>query len=521
MQTMHDYFNWEVSCHLRCFHSFEQSLIYNRKPLTLLSTIFQEMLGKTRIFISNAKPYLFTTAQNNVRKSVGHMVVLRELENKVNAIMGVICPETQTGLLPNLPLFFLRECQESVLAYLKSNIRLPFSSTETLIQYYRTTENELEGNLEGLYQARVQLAYAYHLLADRLNEDELLEKNEFEECFGGSTELKGAMSYARIMQELSLFVPLERKEVFKFLSDRIMWLEAFALKTTFLLKVKKQDSWDAQQNYLLDLFDMLEQRKIADDFYRLYRLSKHELSIAEWALLNEISHDVLDMIKGLAIGSRGIFCAGTKDHIVIVQVERSEEDAFLYTLFNTGDGSDLFTCFNGELEQFVRPLIFRGLNRRNLSYDFIEKLFKFSLDKEATIEAFYTFHLEKLTKEANGYVDYESAKLVRSTSLGICSYHTLDAWIDSYLTPSEMIEKEKIKVQRALEKQNQVIDYLQKEVAKNLNTDELPEIDYLLTKALQLKSLYEGYQAKLTNGSQLKEFEQKHLMIYQAFEQSA
>lgn len=521
MQTMHDYFNWEVDCHLKYFHSFEQSLIYNRKPFSFLSTTFQEMLNKTKIFITNIKPYLVKTAQNNARKSVGHVVVLRELENKVNAIMGLIYPETQTGLLPNLPLFFLRECQEIVVANLKSNIRLPFSSTETLIQYYRTIENELEGKLEGLYQARGQLTYAYHLLADRLNEDELLEKNGFEECFGGSTELKGAMSYVRIMHELSLFVPLERKELFKFLSDRIMWLEAFALKTTFLLKVQKQDSWDAQQNYLLDLFDVLEQRKVADEFYRLYRLSKHGLPIAEWALLNEISHDVLDMIKELTIGDRGIFCAGTKDHIVIVQVERSEEDAFLYTLFNTGYGSDLFACFSGELEQFVRPLIFRGLNRRNLNYDFIEKLFKFSLDKEATIEAFYAFHLEKLTKEANGYIDDESTELVRSTSLGTCAYHTLDAWIDSYLTPSEMIEKEKIKVRRALEKQNQVADYLQKEALKNLSTDELPEIDYLLNKALQLKNLYESYQARLANGSQLKEFEQKRLMIYQAFEQSA
>ncbi|CUI17686.1 Conserved hypothetical protein [Candidatus Protochlamydia naegleriophila] len=513
-QTMDDYFNCEAGRYLSNFHSFEQSLISNRESFPFLCTLFNEMLGKTKVFIANAKPYLVATAQKNAVKSIRHVVAVRELERKANAIMGRICPATQSALLPNLPLFFLSECQETIVAHLKSANRLPFYSINALIEYHAEIESELEGEIEDLYQATVKLRFAYHLLADRLDEDDLLEKSELELCFGGSSEFKGALSYAKILHELYLSASLERKELFKFLLDRIMWVKATALKTCFFLTMEKNNSLDAQQTYFADLLDVLEQRKPVEDFYRFYQLATFECPVVEWVILNEICHDVLDMIKGIAKGDKGIFCAGTKDHFVLAQVERSEEDEIVYTLFNTGEGSDLFMRLSGALETFVRPVRFRGLSRDVFTYDFIEKLLKFSIDKETTIESFYAFHLERF-KEV-GYIDCESAELIRSTPLGTCAYNTFDAWIDSYLTPSEIIKKEKTKVQTALEKQNQVIDFLQKKVWKSADSS---ESDYLLKKALQLKDLYEIYQAKLADGSQLKELEQRRTTI-QAFEQS-
>lgn len=443
--------------------------------------------------------------------SISRIVLLGNIEQKVQGIRELIQPLSffplkkktcvLTKLDEHLPL--LKTNVQKIMSSVIGAYRLPFGSFGAWDDYYYSVENSLNGETRNLHQLQAKHIEIFHLLADQF--DEAGVKSVDAHTLAGSYELHATISYSRILSEL-LTVSSVRKEVVQFLLDRVNEAKQIALKTTYLNFMEKNKSLDSRQAYFSDLHKLVYdgQYFTLDRLNQIYKLSLNNCPIPVEVVLGDVCHDLVKMIADVKPGDKRIFCAGTAYHQVLIEMECNEEQEFFYTIFNTGEGSeiDLEINIDSEDEEFTKPRTYRGLKRETFNYEFFEKLLMYSVDKSATIEDFYNFHFSQLITQARGVFDHEYAPIIRSQYFEICTYAVLDEWINSYLQEEEITEKERIKVDQALRKQNQAISTIfssavkRKSSAHGIVRKESKQPD-MLKQALRLKELCEEYQNHL------------------------
>lgn len=496
-------FNESFKSIIGTLNEIEYSLEFERSFFLSSRKDFNQVLLEIPSLLAN----LQCSSKETLENRVALIVLFGKIEAKIISIKGLIYPVTKKeysfrqidGTLP-----LLQDRIRLLAADLTCSHRLPFEVDEPLKKYYAKVEQEVCGKTVSFSQANVKVTDVFHLVADKLNKEDVdeIQPSRLE----GSFELHATLSYSHILRQL-LLVPGVRKEAVQFLLDQVNGAKEIALKTTYISMMEENNSPDALQAYFSNLLKLLYDNNSSTlkQFNASHQLSLNNCSVPAAVVLADVCHDLVEMVAQIQSGDKRIFCIGTAHHQVLIQMERVEKDEWIYTIINTGDGSEIDQIEEGDLDAFARPRVYRGLNRGVFTYHFFEKLLSHNYDQKATVEDFYAFHFTKLIEEANGYFDDERASLVKLQNFGICTYAVLDVWIDSYLNQAEIIEKERIKVDIALNKQAKAVEIMRETVAKKKSlkmpnqSKRIKQAPSLLTQGLQLKALCEIYQEDLNS----------------------
>ncbi len=512
-------------------HAVKSELKYENKFSQKTRRNFESTLEKIKTLVAEARPYLLETSSQDYLKASTRAIQLEKIENKLTKIKDLI--NAVTGKY----LFFkvinkdviptIQRMRSEMFGDIKRAHRLPFQPGHVWERYRLRVEKELNSDLletdlsqqiEGIQILQKDI---FHLLADQFQRTELNQLDTIN--LGGSFELQALLSHSQILSLLIQTVDDEsRLKVLNTLLAQLNGALEIALKTTYTYRTHVNQPWDTLHLYLKKLAEIEKLRasgkkalasKAETEFKHSYSLSLSSCDIPKDILVNDICHDILDKIRRIAPGELEIFNLGTANHSVLIQVKNKGKGDYQYTIFNTGDGIDNHSWLRNESNvKIVKPLVIDNLSLNALSYEFIEKLVKFSVTRYTKVNDFYELHIDHLIKKNGGVRKIEAKGIPQQKSV-TCSYSVVEGWINTHLTQDEILKKEELKVSLAIKKQDRIIEVLesgeknQSRMSLLIKTSDKVSVlrpvyfspeKKLLLESKKLKELTESYQEKLT-----------------------
>lgn len=401
-------------------------------------------------------------------------VKLKKLHQKIDLMRSKII-----NVCPKKP-YFARKIKSQVLPLIDAKLnelRLKITSQERLPFDAGLKREEFHKNVKEILllqntedQSRVAKEY-FHFLADRVNQKKLKTINL--DDYSGNLEIYSLESW---MQILSDFIK-EGNSSDKIKGEKILSIMAKSLNFT----VKSSYAYDSDYTYVkdeqneLNYFENLmkssfPKEKLAslpdekrEEFLKKFQLET-ENSVPRMILINEIAWDLVDAVKQLQTGESLLLPVGTSKHSIVVQLScikaslDSEEGNYQYKIFNTGTGVYMHHQSDSSLK-FAYPLIFEDLKGRVFSNSFFAEIVRMSLE-ETDVSHFYALHEKHLEKEGNGIKHKNKGSLYFIQKNEICSYASVCAWINSFLTKKQQKKLELIKTKIAIRKQTEVVKSL-------------------------------------------------------------
>jgi hypothetical protein len=412
---------------------------------------------------------------------LAHSIVrIRRLHKKISKIYQIIfklrCPPYFTKKIQYQILPSLERKIDEMNRSIGSTRRLPFAIDGVRDEFLKTVKDRLE--LSNTYDTKDAEKEYFHFLGNSLDRQEVRKKIDVR-SYEGMYEIYSFISWSKA---ISIFIREGNEaEAFigKILLETLQKGMSIALKSTYAYKLLQTRLNDvAQENsYYKDFVEFNKEQESTfqnsvshavnffnNDFFEKYTLKRNSAFIPRRVIMNEIAWDIIEAIRKMHQHESRIFALGSHTHRIIIEITCMElpsyshpHGKYKYEIFNTGNGVDQFHRLKTvDGKEKVHPIIFHDIPSEAFFYDFIFKLVQFSLQK-STIEEFYQLHDEVLVKQFKARKDLESGKLHLVQYFGICSYLSVEAWLDSYLTEDQIKHLELIKAKFSTNKLQKVI----------------------------------------------------------------
>ncbi len=418
------------------------------------------------------------------------------------------------------PKYFSRKLDEWTLPTLGSRIgelrrliaetnRLPFnvgSDRDFFYKYIKEKSEETSINTNDGKLKSAEIEY-FHLLGNQLNDAKLNEINK--DFYSGSLEIYSVLSWSRVLEAFVADGDSNERRIGKALLNIIHKIIPLAIKISYVSELsnpKELAKIDAEISYFKDYIAAYGYPKFSREFGKMTKAEfdkKYTLSesgvIPLKALENEIAWDMVELIDQMQEGESRLFLLGSKTHTVTVRISCFELPTYVepaglycYEIFNTGNGVNAFHHVDPSGDRAC-PLVFNNVPKKVLAYPFFAQLIRHIFVGEL-MEPFYALHDEVLVKEGQalklkkGNVWY----MLQKQGNGICSYASVEAWVQSYFNEDQLKHLEIVKTKLSTHKQEQVVRVLEREFKEESSWQIIGKArkkveEILMTKATKLK----------------------------------
>ncbi len=381
------------------------------------------------------------------------------------------------------PPYFTKKIERKVLPLLESRIKevtqhlgslepLPFKKGQDRRQFLINVRKSLTPSLSDDTQ-HAEKEY-FHLLGNSLDQQQVKTINI--SPYVNNLEIYSLSSWADVISAFIGEGDSSEAKMGNQILQMVKQATAIALKMNFIFKLPqiKTNDISKEKKYYKDLMKLKQAEEngkqlttYQSTFLQTYSLAKKE-DLPASVLINEITWAMLSSIQAMKTNEECIFPVGTREHSIIVQVTCLEQPSYLcrkgkyrYKVFNTGDGMQQFHYTekqNGKL--MVRPLIFHDLPQTVFSYSFLFELARLSLQSR-NVEEFYALHDRAFVQEGGAKKDELSGAFHFTQEYGTCTYSSVEAWVNSYLTEDQIKHLELVKAKFSTSKQEKIVNFLE------------------------------------------------------------
>lgn len=431
---------------------------------------FENTLKDIFLLLEENKEYL-NRYHKNLNNTVNRIVSFDKIDYKIikikNSILDLPTPKYFTYKLKNDVIPVLRKQLCALDDQLGSEERLPFSIGQERDDFYEEVKNAIECKKQDYID--VEREY-FHLLGNFLDEKKLDSMTDID-FYTGSLELYSLISWSHILRAWIKEGDEAEKEVGDHLLKMIEKSIPLSIKLSFIHQhpdFYELGEFSTKTSYYRDLEKVLGGKSSRDNFLSKYSLKlKQRCSIPLKVLENELASDILEAIDRMDEGQSQIFVLGIRSHRVTIQINcmklpaaDSPAGEYQYKIFNTGSGVSRFHYIEKEL---VHPLVFRNIPKHALDYFFFYDLIDLALASKS-IETFYDLHDSVLVEMGGAEKDFYSEPGHFIQKRGTCSYSSVEAWINSYLTSEQIEHLRHITALYSTSKQRKVVSLLEEDL---------------------------------------------------------